>query len=493
MNINRRIIHIGSTILIIAAIISMTGCSGAGGKMPITANSKEALDLFIEGRDLSERLLTTESRAKLDEATAKDPGLAMAYVYKAMVPSAPKDFLENIDKASSLMDNITEGERLVVLGLEALSHAKPLESREYFQQLVELYPRDERAHFFLASNYFNQQEYAQVVEESKIINDINPNFSPSYNLAGYAYRYLGDYKNAEASFRKYIELIPNDPNPYDSYADLLMKMGKYGESIESYYKALQIDETFAASHIGIASNLNYLNKHQDARDELHELYDMAANDGQRRDALLAIAVSYMDEGLPEKAIETMNARYDFALKNSDYAAMANDLAQKGYIYIEMGKYKKAREEFDSSLQIMKNSDLSEELKDNAERIGYYANARVALVKKDLETARADMIEFRKRAEEINNPAQIRVAHQLAGMIALEEGNYDMAIAEFRQTSQQDAVNLYLMARAYMENNDLEKAKEWLQKTVEYNSSSNMNYAFVRQKAIKMLADLQTKS
>ncbi|MEW5924757.1 MAG: tetratricopeptide repeat protein [Candidatus Zixiibacteriota bacterium] len=493
MKITRRIIYIGSIILAAMIIITLTGCSGDQGKMPITADSKEALNLFIEGRDLSERLRLNESRIKLDKATELDPGLALAYVYKSMSPQTPKDFLENMDKAVSLMDNITEGERLVILGLEALSHAKPLESREYYKRLVELYPRDERAHFFLASNYFNQQDYAQVVEETKIINDINPNFSPSYNLAGYAYRYLEDYKNAEESFKKYIKLVPNDPNPYDSYADLLMKMGKYGESIESYYKALQIDETFAASHIGIASNLNYLNKHKDARDQLHELYDLAINDGQRRDALLAIAISYMDEGFPEKAIETIDERYAFAEKNNDYAAMANDLSQKGYIYIEMGKYKKAQEEFDSSLQITQNSNLSEELKENAKRISYYANTRAALVKTDLEAARTNLIEFRRQVEEINNPTQIRLAHQLAGMIALEEDNYDMAIAEFRQTSQQDPMNLYFMARAYLENNDPAKAKEWLQKTVEFNSVSSMNYAFVRQKAITLLAELEKKS
>ena len=50
--------------------------------------------------------------------------------------------------------------------------------------------------------------------------------------------------NAEAAFKKYIELIPNDPNPYDSYAELLLKMGKFDDSIAQYRKALAIDPNF---------------------------------------------------------------------------------------------------------------------------------------------------------------------------------------------------------------------------------------------------------
>lgn len=489
MNINRRSPFICSVILSAVTLAFLIGCSADKGKMPITASSKEALDLFIQGRDLSERLRINDARALLDSATSLDPGFAMAYLYKALIASSPKDFFENLDKARALADDVSEGERLIILGVEAGTHARPLEGREFYKKLVELYPRDERAHFFLASNYFEQQENALVVEESKICSDINPDFSPSYNLAGYAYRYLGDYKSAEEAFKKYIKLIPDDPNPYDSYADLLMKMGKYGESIESYYKALQIDETFAASHIGIASNLNYLNKHQDARDQIQELYDMAANDGQRQDALLAIAVSYMDEGLPEKALETIDKRYVFAERNGDYSAMAGDLSQKGYIYIEMGKDKEAQAEFDSSLKIVENSDLSEEIKDNARRTAFYSRTRVALSKNDLEAARENMIEFRKQADEINNPAQIRLAHQLAGLIALEEENYDMAIAEFRQTSQQNPMNFYFMALAYLGKNDREKAKEWLVKVADYNSVTSMGYALVRLKAKKLLAEI----
>jgi len=46
-------------------------------------------------------------------------------------------------------------------------------------------------------------------------------------MLGYSYRNLGNFDDAETAFKKYIELIPNDPNPYDSYAEMLLKQGGF--------------------------------------------------------------------------------------------------------------------------------------------------------------------------------------------------------------------------------------------------------------------------
>src|SRR5688572_31006475 len=37
----------------------------------------------------------------------------------------------------------------------------------------------------------------------------------SYNQLGYAYRFLENYAKAEETFKKYIQVIPDDPNPYE--------------------------------------------------------------------------------------------------------------------------------------------------------------------------------------------------------------------------------------------------------------------------------------
>ena len=112
--------------------------------------------------------------------------------------------------------------------------------KDELDQLVAAYPNDERAQFTLGNYYFGQQDWPR----HRALQEIDGNrshFSPTYNIFGYAYRQQGDYANAEQAFKKYIELIPNDPNPYDSYAELLLKMGRFDDSIAQYRKALSID------------------------------------------------------------------------------------------------------------------------------------------------------------------------------------------------------------------------------------------------------------
>ena len=53
-----------------------------------------------------------------------------------------------------------------------------------------------------------------------------------------------------------------DPNPYDSYAELLMKLGRYEESIQQYKKALDVNPEFFASHMGISNNLMFLRRYE---------------------------------------------------------------------------------------------------------------------------------------------------------------------------------------------------------------------------------------
>ena len=456
-------------------------------KIPITTSSEKALKYFLKGRDLSEKLRGQESLQYFEKAVAEDSNFALGRLFLSFAQPSAKEFFEHLNKAVALADKASKGERMWILGVQAGVNALPMKQREYYQKLVNAYPKDERAHNLLGINYFGQQEYEQAVEEFKKSIKINPNFSQPYNQLGYSYRFLGDYANAEKAFEKYIKLIPDDPNPYDSYAELLMKMGKYDASIESYQKALSLNPNFVASHIGIATNLNYKGRHEDARKQLQKLYDIARNDGERRAAHFATTVSFVDEGNPKKALEELKKQYALAEKINDAASMAGDLIAVGNILFEAGKFDKASEKFEKSLKLIQESDLSQEIKDNAKRFFLFNSARVALKRKDFTTAKAKSEKYHKQVKAVNNPFQIRLSHELAGMIALAEKEFEKAIDEFKQANQQNPYNLYRMALAYKGKGDKEKAKEFFKKAAGFNALNSLNQAFIRNKAEKKLS------
>lgn len=484
------LLHGISIVLVSAFLISAIGCTKAGdGKVPITTSSETALTHYLQGRDLAEKLRGQESIEYFEKAIAEDPDFAMAHLGLAFVTPSAKGFFEELDRAVALVDEVSDGEKLWILGTQAGVNAYAMKQRDYYQKLVAAFPNDERAHNLLGNNYFGQQEWATAIEEYNKAIGIAPEFSQPYNQLGYAHRFLGNYAEAEKAFRKYIELIPDDPNPYDSYAELLLKIGRYDESIASYRKALEVDPNFVASHIGIATNLVLMGKHEEAREQIQQLHAMARNDGERRAAHFATTVSYVDEGEPDKALEEQNRQFALAEKIDDAANMAADFVTMGNIYLESGRYDEAQEKFQAAVETVQNSNLADDIKANARRFFLFNSARVAMKKKDFETAWRYQEDYQRQVEAINNPFQVRLAHELAGVIALEEDNYDKAIQELEQANQQNPYNFYRLAQAYAGKGDQEKAEEFCKKTIEFNGLNNMNQAYCRNRAIEMLESM----
>jgi tetratricopeptide (TPR) repeat protein len=460
------------------------------GKLPVTTSSDEARKEFMQGRDLAERLLAQDSIQHFDKALSLDPNFAYAELGRANSSQTAKEFFDHLKKAVALKDKASDGEKLLILATEAGANGDAAKQKEYLDKLLAAYPNEERAHFNLGGYYFGQQEYAPAIEQYKKATELSPNYSPAYNILGYAYRQNGDYPNAEQAFKKYIELIPNDPNPYDSYGELLLKMGKYEDAIAQYRKALTIDPNFVNSHFAISAALMYMGKHDEAAAELQKITDKARSDGERRTALFGMAVVDVDAGKMDKALADLDREYAVALKINDVAAMAADLQNKGTILLESGKYAEAKEQFEKALKMTEDSNLSQEIKENTKRFHHYNLATVALGQKDYPTAKAEAEEFRKGAEASKNPAQVRQSHQLAGMIALAEKDYDKAVAELQQTGQQNPQNLYRLSLAYQGQGNNAKAKELSAKAAGFNSLPQLNYAFIRTKAQKMAADIK---
>jgi len=463
-----------------------TATTANNGKIPVTTSSEEARKEFLAGRDLQEKLRITDSISHYDKAISLDPNFALAELNRANVSPTAKEFFDHLKKAVALADKASDGERMMIHANEAGANGNPTKQKEILEKLVAAYPNDERAHFNLGGYYFGQQDYTQAISHYKRATELAPDYSTAYNILGYAYRQNEAYADAENAFKKYIELIPNDPNPYDSYAELLLKMGRFDEAITQYNKALSVEPTFLNSHFGIAAALTYKGKASDAQAELQKITQKARTDGERRTALFGQMVVAVDSGKLDQALAEVDKQYALGEKTNDVPAMVGDLQLKGNILLEMGRSDDAKQAYDQIVKMTNDSNLSQQIKDNTSRFHHYNLGRVAVAKKDLATAKTEAETFRKGTEAAKNANQLKLAHELAGRIALEEKNYDSAISELGQANQQNPDVLFLTGRAYQGKGDAAKAKESFTKAAKFNSLPQLNYAFVRSKAEKAL-------
>ena len=454
-------------------------------KVPITTMSDDARTLYLEGRDLLEKLRVTDAHARFESAVAKDKDFALGYVGLANTAPTTKDFFAALDRAVALADKVSEPERMIIKGLEAGATGHPSNQKELYTRLVKAYPRDERALALLGGFYFGQQDFAKAIDAYTRAIAVNPRFSSPYNLLGYSYRTVEKYADAEATFKKYIELIPDDPNPYDSYAELLMKIGRFDDAIKNYEKALAIDGNFISAYIGIANNHMFSGRGEDARKALARLTRVARNDGERRQALAWTAESFIHEGAWDNALAEIDKMIAISDQANDLGQKANDLNFKANTLLEADRADDAAAAFKAQVDASVGANQPEDVKETTRRNALFNQGRVALAKHDLAAAKAHAQAYEKAVAVKQISFEVRQQHELAGLLALADGKPKVAAAELAKANQQDPRVLYHLAVALSSAGDTTKARATAKKAFEFNGLS-FNYGYVRGKAKGLL-------
>jgi tetratricopeptide (TPR) repeat protein len=482
---------IARTLTCAAVVASFAGAqappaqrSGSQDKIPITTSSDEARTLYLQGRDLAEKLRATDARRLYSQAVAKDKNFALAYLGLSNTSGTTKEFIDATTKAASLAGQVSEGERHMILAVEAGMKGDPAGVLSHYNELVRLYPNDERALTLTGTVYFGRQDYEAAIKHFVKATTVNPSFTAPYNQLGYAYRFLDKFAEAETAFKKYTELIPGDPNPYDSYAELLMKMGRFDESIAMYQKALSLDPNFVASYVGIGNDHLCAGRPAEARAAFAKLATVARNTGERRLAKFWTAASYVHEGATDKAIAELKAGYALAEAEGDAGSMSGDLTQMGDILREAGRPDEALARYADAVAVINKSQVPEEVKEATRRNHLFEQARVAAVRGDVPSAKTQTAAYAKATAGQKRPFEVRQQHELAGLIALAEKQYSTAASKFTQANQQDPRILYLTAVALQGAGDASRAREMATRAAKFNGLA-FNYGYVKAKAAKI--------
>src|SRR6187549_720728 len=145
----------------------------AADRIPLTTSSAEAKQLYLEGRDLAEKLRATDARGRFEKAIEKDPSFALAHVGLANSSGTAKEFFAAMDRATALADKVSEPEKLFICAADAGAKGEPDRQKDCLTRLIAAAPDDERAHNQLAAFHFGRQEYAAAIDGYKKATSIN--------------------------------------------------------------------------------------------------------------------------------------------------------------------------------------------------------------------------------------------------------------------------------------------------------------------------------
>lgn len=481
------------TVIVLAAALLIpleTGCQGLAPKeVAISTKSEEARQLFLEGRETYENLRTDDARGLFSGAIEADEDFAMAYLYRAFTAASTKDRRQDMERAVTLVSQVSEGERLQVEAVAALYLENNLEEwAQGWYKIARLFPDDKRAHWFSGFAHAAKNEDDQAIVEFEKAVEIDRNFPPPYNNLGYAYLAKGEYEKAEESFSNYIRLIPDEPNPYDSMADLYTKLGRHEEAVSYYEKALERDTGFTASQQKIGINLVFLGKPEEGRTAIRKAMNLETTPAGKLANVGALARSHLYEGNYKQAL----AACDQAVKVANEANLPRRIAYYSLMmcltHIEMGSLDEADKNLAECREMLQTASIIPYYRDFYTKSAMFDQGLVAAKQGDYEKAMDGAEQLKTKIQAGHDPTEMGVFYfPLVGYVHLENKAYDEAIKHFAQADQENPWTLYHLAVAQSRAGDKERASELLGKVANWNQDS-FPYAFVRAKALAALKE-----
>ncbi len=464
--------------------LALQACTPPDGKIPVTTSSAPARALYLEGRALNEKLQPHDAHQRFAEAFALDSGFALAAYGLAATAATARDGAVHLARALTLAVTASAGERLLIQSLHARRSGDPDAARQVAESLVALYPGDERAHWTLANALAAQQQYDRAIAEFRAAIAIEPQYALAYNQLGYAYRAAGRLSAAEDAFAQYVRLVPDDPNPYDSYAELLLLLGRFDESIAQYRKALRLDAHFAGAFTGITAGQMLAGRHDDAIATSELQLAEARDDGERRTALLNLAMVHIDRGATAKALDAMAKREALARAIADTVNLAADGAIIAEILLHAGQPAAAASRFAAAHALLAASSVSAEQKADDALAALYDEGRVAVAHAAtdpaaLAVARARALAYATGAEARKNDARQRQAQELHAAVSLAMAAPDEALSALDRADQQIPAVWLARSRAFAARGDRAAADAARVKARDMNILPTLAYVFTR--------------
>jgi Tfp pilus assembly protein PilF len=280
-------------------------------KLPVTTSSSAAARYFETGMVHFENHRWNFALRDWREAVQLDPKFALAYTWICFTTTDPAEEANTRVRAKAATNEVTPAERLMVKWITGAHEDNYVESIQAMNDLLGLYPQDKRVNFLAGYWLYRQDEFERAKKPTLQALADDPKYATAYNQIGYLYSRTGDLAKAREALEKYVQLLPNEPNPHDSYGEVLRLSGHYDEALEQYHMALKIDPTFYISQKELGETYSIMGEEEKARTEYAKAIHDAPSSGAKAEYLQKFALTWVRE---KKWAEADKAYRDAAQK-----------------------------------------------------------------------------------------------------------------------------------------------------------------------------------
>jgi tetratricopeptide (TPR) repeat protein len=429
-------------------IATHTAADGAPAAevVPLTTSSPDARrDYELALLYHEDLLFVDKGLVSLRKAVKADPRFALGHATLAYFTTDPIEERREYALAQQNLAKASPDEKLLIRWMDGAKNGGLVPAIAALNDLLAKYPNDKRL-ANMASEWLctNQAAYEHGEKILKNVLRDDPNYFPALNNLAYCYALSGRPNLASPLMDQYVAALPAQPNPQDSYGEIMRMLGDYPAALDHYGKALQIDPTFNTSQVGIASTYALMGDQERARAEYLKAISGTKERATKLDYRILWAMTFYRENQLERGsrefaklaaeahaadlpVEEAEIHRDMALFNPDAHAALRNLDAARLVLTENHEISQGSREIELASILQTRAFI-------AERAGMADAAQKALkpLSAMSQTSRSNLVQ--------------QSYHSANGAALMTQEKYDDAIPELMEDPQ-NPLSLALLADA----------------------------------------------
>ena len=264
-------------------------------RMPVTTKSVKARDLYQ--RAILDYELQYLDRAMIGwrAAAKEDPQFAAPVAMVAMNSRDPEEIRSSRERAKELVPKASAGEKLMIQWIANAQEGNSLAGIAAMNDLIAKFPRDRHLYYLAANWLMGVEGYDQAHHLLHKALDMDSDYAAALNDLAYVQAHNREFDEALLAMDRYAKLLPHEPNPEDSYGEILRMAGRFEASLEHYRAALNIDPNFNNAQFGLGDTYALLGDQEQARREYDKAVQKEPDPAYRFDYRMQKAVTWVRE------------------------------------------------------------------------------------------------------------------------------------------------------------------------------------------------------
>jgi tetratricopeptide (TPR) repeat protein len=423
--------------------------------MPITTASAKARTLYYKGMQDYENLYLERCNDDWRSAVQEDPNLAVAWAWIAFNSTNPAEVGAAREKAKALAPKLTPGEQLMVGWIVKVQEGDMIGGISAMNDMLEMFPKDKHLSY-LAGNWLllenGDEESLHIMQKALAL---DKNFPPALNDLAYLEARGRQFVKAFAAMDRYVALLPNEPNPNDSYGELLRMAGNFEGSLKHYRDALKIDPDFVTSQVGLGDTYALMGNQEQARIEYDKAIRFAHTEADRLGYAIQKAMTYVRDG------QFAEADKQFLEIAKTARAKGQDL-QEAQAYHSLAEYqsddKAALKYLQEAEAALTHSTLS--MTDKEEETSIILRNRTIRASRSGDAALADRsLKQLEKMASVSNDRTVQSSYNgAAGTLLMDQKKFAEAIT-FLEEDRDNPFTMELLVQAYYQTDQSDKLHE----------------------------------